>query len=1054
MPRPRFRSLACLAVALAAATPCASAQQGEDPPAYDVADGLTVTPATTPGLVKHPVMATLDDRGRLFVAENAGVNLDKEQLLEQRPNSIRLLEDTDGDGVFDQGAVFAENLTFPQGALWIHGSLYVMSPPSLWRFEDEDGDGRAEVREELVTGLDFTGNAASVHGPFLHPNGRLHWCHGRKGFAVPDPDTGEILHEGKGARIWSCQLGGGDVQPFAGGGMDNPVEIDFTDRGEIIGTVNLFYGRPRGDTLTHWVHGGAYPRHDMPEVLEEFRRTGDLLPPVHNFGHVAVSGMCRYRSGHLDPAWRDQWLVTHFNTGRLTRTKLARDGAGFAAGETETIFHLTEPDAHLTDVLEDRNGDLLAIDTGGWFRNGCPTSHIAKPDVAGGIYRIARADESYTAPSYPDWSERTAGETAEFLAAEEDWLRERAVTELAVRGDPALPELRRIIRSTEEPARAEPARARRHAVWTLARMEFSESADLIYLALTDPDASVRQAACNAVGVTRTWRSVAANQPAERRIELARNQTISGALAGMVRGDDPPIARAAATALGRMAEDRAIGALLGRLGRAGDDRFLRHALIYALIEIDDYDATHPALESRNADLLSGALWALDQMPSSRLEVLDVLPFLEAEHDGLHEAAVSIAARHPEWDAALANRFFDWDGEFDPRRLAVLDRLVPAFAGSPPMTHFLTSLVTSDDPDTVDHALAFLEDSPSLEFQPEWESAFRPLLQPDADPDRREAALDVLALASDHPFEDALQELSADAELPRLVRVKAARALADRRSVLPGQAFELVLEILRDSSDYETRSRALALLGETRLSQDRRTELAAVAKHFTPVEMNGLFQHFRRIHNEEQARHLADAIVDSPAFPSFDPDRLRQLFRPFDASIKQKIEKRLAEAEKEKAARSERIDALLEDMENADPAAGKEVFLAGKGACLVCHRIGEQGGKVGPDLGAIGRIRSARDLFESILFPSESIARDFETHEVKLSEPEGATRLGLVEKRGPAAIELIDPAGHRHRIPRDDIESIVPVRTSLMPMGLDQTMTKEEFRDLVAFLLSRE
>ena len=63
-----------------------------------VPDGFTVEQVASAPLVGHPVMAGFDDRGRLFVADNAGLNLPADKLLEQLPNMIRMLEDTDGDG--------------------------------------------------------------------------------------------------------------------------------------------------------------------------------------------------------------------------------------------------------------------------------------------------------------------------------------------------------------------------------------------------------------------------------------------------------------------------------------------------------------------------------------------------------------------------------------------------------------------------------------------------------------------------------------------------------------------------------------------------------------------------------------------------------------------------------------------------------------------------------------------------------------------------------------------------------------------------------------------
>ncbi|HEY6168368.1 MAG TPA: PVC-type heme-binding CxxCH protein, partial [Verrucomicrobiae bacterium] len=352
----------------------------------DLPDGLVAELVATPPLVAHPIMAALGERGKLFVGDAVGTNLNKVGLEKELPNRVLLLTDTNGDGVYDKVTVFADKMTFPQGGAWLDGSLYVASPPGIWKLTDTDGDGVADQREMIVGGFEYTGNAADVHGPFLHPNARLYWCHGRKGHEVKQKD-GTLVHAGLASGIWSCRPDGSDVRWHALACSDNPTEIDFTPEGEIIGTVNLFYSNPRGDTIMHWLHGGVYPREDQLKAIVGLPRTLDVMPVVHNFGHVAVSGCAFYHSGALNPGWRGNLFVVHFNTQRVTRMEVTPDGATYKVAERE-FLKLRNPDAHLTDVLEDRDGSLLVVDTGGWFRIGCPSSLMAKPDIAGGIYRI------------------------------------------------------------------------------------------------------------------------------------------------------------------------------------------------------------------------------------------------------------------------------------------------------------------------------------------------------------------------------------------------------------------------------------------------------------------------------------------------------------------------------------------------------------------------------------------------------------------------------------------------------------------------------------------
>jgi glucose/arabinose dehydrogenase len=312
----------------------AKAQATEATP-FRVPPGFIVEKVAGPPLVEHPVMAGFDDRGRLFVAESAGLNLKAEQLLKELPDKIKLLEDTKGTGTFDKATVFADKMTFPMGARWYDGALYACSPPSLWKLEDTTGKGVADKRTELVTKFGFIGNAADIHGPFLGPDGRLYWTDGRHGHEIK---RDERVMKGKAARIFRCRPDGRDVEVVCGGGMDDPVGMAFTPEGEAFATVDIYIGQPRRiDAIIHCVDGGVFPYHP---VLQEFKRTGPLLPPVADLGWVAPSGMMRYRSGG---ELHDNLFVALFNTHAVQRHILERSGATFQTKAERTSWYRPVP---------------------------------------------------------------------------------------------------------------------------------------------------------------------------------------------------------------------------------------------------------------------------------------------------------------------------------------------------------------------------------------------------------------------------------------------------------------------------------------------------------------------------------------------------------------------------------------------------------------------------------------------------------------------------------------------------------------------------------------
>ena len=99
---------------------------------FTVPDGFVIERVAGPPLVDRPIVAALDEKGRLYVADSSGSNdkVDKQQ--REKPHRIVRLEDTDGDGRFDKSTVFADQMMFPEGVMWYDGSVYVGAPPSIW----------------------------------------------------------------------------------------------------------------------------------------------------------------------------------------------------------------------------------------------------------------------------------------------------------------------------------------------------------------------------------------------------------------------------------------------------------------------------------------------------------------------------------------------------------------------------------------------------------------------------------------------------------------------------------------------------------------------------------------------------------------------------------------------------------------------------------------------------------------------------------------------------------------------------------------------------------
>lgn len=134
---------------------------------------------------------------------------------------------------------------------------------------------------------------------------------------------------------------------------------------------------------------------------------------------------------------------------------------------------------------------------------------------------------------------------------------------------------------------------------------------------------------------------------------------------------------------------------------------------------------------------------------------------------------------------------------------------------------------------------------------------------------------------------------------------------------------------------------------------------------------------------------------------------------------------------------------------DAVAGRELFFNDKRTqCSTCHRSNTEGGDVGPDLSKIGGKFDRPHLIESLLLPSKQIVEGYRTSLITTNE--GKTYSGVIKARDDASVTIVDALNKSHKLATDDIEERMDTSVSLMPTGMADILSPEEFTSLLAYL----
>jgi putative heme-binding domain-containing protein len=143
-----------------------------------------------------------------------------------------------------------------------------------------------------------------------------------------------------------------------------------------------------------------------------------------------------------------------------------------------------------------------------------------------------------------------------------------------------------------------------------------------------------------------------------------------------------------------------------------------------------------------------------------------------------------------------------------------------------------------------------------------------------------------------------------------------------------------------------------------------------------------------------------------------------------------------------------DLSKRSLQDRSPEAGRTALSAA--VCLRCHRFGERGGQIGPDLTFVGKRFDNRTLLESILEPSKVIDPKYHNSQYSLADGRVIAGRTMSVSKERISVETDPLTGKFVSIPRADIMESRTSEISPMPQGLLNTLTREEILDLIAYL----
>jgi putative membrane-bound dehydrogenase-like protein len=923
--------------------------------------------------IYRPICMAWDARGRLWIAETVDYPNDK-QPPGQGHDRIVILEDTKGTGKADKFTVFAEGLSIPTSMTFARGGVIVTQAPETLFLKDTDGDDKADVRETLFRGWGVQDTHAGPSNIRYAFDNNIYGTVGYSGFNGTIGGKDFRFSQG----VWRMKPDGTDFE-FLTSTSNNTWGLGLSETGEVFASTannqhSVFLGVPNRyfEAVRGWHGLGSAGIEDH----KKFHPVTDKIRQVDfHGGFTAAAGHALYTARSFPEEYWNKAAFVCEPTGHLVHTDwLVPKGSGFVARDGWNI--LASDDEWTAPICAEvgPDGALWVID---WY--------------------------NYIVQHNPTPKGFETGKGAAYVTPLRDKTHGR-IYRIVYKGAKPSPK----VDFTKADEKELVATLSQENMWTRTTaqrllVERGKTDVVPQLAAVVKDAKSPAGAFHALWTMHGLGAFAAD----------KGDAFDAAKAGLASAD-PGVRRAALAVMPRTADGAA--AILAAKSIANPDATVRQEALLALSEM-------PASKEAAAAVMAGVLdpknagdpWIPSALvaAAARSDMEFLLAAMAAkpakEVESTYTKTIRVVAEH------LARQAPDGAA---PKLLAALQSAEPMSA-EPLLAGLAAGWPRTRKP--------VLDDAASADF-----SALAAKLPPSGVTQLAQLAKrwgqEKLMGATTGKLRDAALKRVADDKLPDDARLAAAHDLIS----LGGD--EESLKAVLDQIGPQAGPTLTAGFFDALADSSSEAVGPAVVKHWpqlTPAGRGAAVDLLLK--RPAWASALLDAVEKGGVDKAdLGVEQTQRLSRYPDASVSDRARKLLASSGGlPNPDRQKVVDAFLPALKRrGDAIHGRKVF---EDNCAKCHRHGDLGANIGPDLTGMA-VRDRADLAIDVLDPNRSVEGNYRQYIIQTKD--GRVLQGLLLSETQTTVELMDSQAKKHDVLREDIDEFRATKLSLMPDGFEK------------------